>query len=75
MEWKQLVVVLRMIKYDMCVSPYAPTMHAPNWVAEHLGASSRRPRQPFPTLMAGVNPGPVPVHRALPDQDFHVLQL
>ena len=26
---------------------------APNWVAEHLGASSRRPRHPFPALMAG----------------------
>ena len=24
--------------YDVCVSPYAPTMHAPNWVAERLGA-------------------------------------
>ena len=35
-------------------------------VAERLGASSRRPRHPFPALMAGVNPGPVPVHRALP---------
>ena len=27
--------------------------YAPNWVAEHLGASSRRPRHPFPALMAG----------------------
>ena len=34
-------------------------------VAERLGASSRRPRHPLPVLMAGVNPGPVPVHRAL----------
>ena len=42
--------------YDVCVSPYAPTMHAPKWVAEHLGASSRRPCHPFPALMAGVNP-------------------
>ena len=24
-------------------------------VAEHMGASSRRPRHPFPALMAGVN--------------------
>ena len=38
---------------------------APNWVAEHLGASSRRPRHPFPALMAGVNPGRVPVYTAL----------
>ena len=27
--------------------------YAPFWVAEHLGASSRRPRHPFPALMAG----------------------
>ena len=32
---------------------------APNWVAEHLGASSRRP-----AVMAGVNPGRVPVYTA-----------
>ena len=37
---------------------YAPTMHAPKWVAESLGASSRRPRHPFPALMAGVKPRP-----------------
>ena len=30
----------------------ATRTHAPNWVAEHLGASSRRPRHPFPALMA-----------------------
>ena len=40
-------------------------MHAPNWVAEHLGASSQRPRHPFSALMAGVNPGRVPVYTAL----------
>ena len=34
-------------------------------VAERLGASSRRPRHPFPAQMAGVNPGRVPVHTAL----------
>ena len=38
---------------------------APNWVAEHLGASSRRPRHPFPALMAGETPGRVPVYTAL----------
>ena len=27
-------------------------------MAEHLGASSRRPRHPFPALMAGVSPWP-----------------
>ena len=49
----------------MCVSPYAPTTNAPNWVAEHLGASSRRPRHPFSALMAGETPGRVPVYTAL----------
>ena len=33
--------------------------HAPNWVAERLGASSWRPRQ-----WRGSNPDPVPVHGA-----------
>ena len=37
-----------------CVFPYA-IVDAPNWVAEHLGASSWRPRHPFPALMAGVH--------------------
>ena len=37
---------------------------APNWVAEHLGASSRRPRHPFPALMAGETTGRVPVYTA-----------
>ena len=31
-------------------------LRAANWVAEHLGASSRRPRRPFPALMAGFSP-------------------
>ena len=31
----------------------ARAYYAPNWVAEYLGASSRRPRHPFPALMAG----------------------
>ena len=35
------------------VSLQARADYAPNWVAEHLGASSRRPRHPFPALMAG----------------------
>ena len=35
------------------VSVQARADDAPNWVAEHLGASSRRPRHPFPALMAG----------------------
>ena len=51
------------IVYDVCVSPYAPTMHAPNWVAEHLGASSRRPRH-----SALINPGRVPVYTVLKSQ-------
>ena len=47
-------------------SVHATQLHAMNWVAGHLQSDSRRPRHPFPALMAGVNPGPVPVHRALP---------
>ena len=43
----------------------ATRTHAPNWVAEHLGASSRRPRHPFPALMAGVTHGRAPVYTAL----------
>ena len=34
-------------------------------VAGRLGASSRRPRHHFPALMAGVNPGRVPVYTVL----------
>ena len=34
-------------------------------MAEHLGASSRRPHPPFPALMAGETPGRVPVYTAL----------
>ena len=33
-------------------------------VAEHLGASCRRPRHPFPALMAGATHGRVPVYTA-----------
>ena len=44
---------------------------APNWVAEHLGASSRRPRHPFPALMAGETPGRVPVYLALKKPPHH----
>ena len=66
-----LVMVVRTGVYDVCVYPHAPTMHAPNWVAEHLGASSRRPRHPFTALMAGVSPGRVPVHTALKRRNIH----
>ena len=45
-------------------SVLARAYYASNWVAEHLGASSRRPRHPFPALMAGATPGRVPVHTA-----------
>ena len=34
-------------------------------VAERLKASSRRPRHPFPALMAGETPGRAPVYTAL----------
>ena len=56
-----VVDVVRIIKNTPC-------LHASNWVAEHLGASSRCPRHPFPALMAGVNPGRVPVDTALKSQ-------
>ena len=44
-------------------------------VAEHLGASSRRPHHPFPALMAGETPGRVPVYTALKTHPVHELQL
>ena len=46
-------------------------------VAEHPGTSSRRPRHPFPALMAGVSPGRVFVHTALKSHrpNFTELQL
>ena len=51
-------MVVQTMLYDMCVSPYTPmSMHLIR-VAERLGASSRRPRHPFPALMAGVKPWP-----------------
>ena len=52
--------------YDVHVSPHASTKNAPNLGAKSPGRNSRRPRQSFPALMAGVNPGPVPVHKTLP---------
>ena len=59
------------------VSVHIRPRDAPNWVAERLGASSRRPRHPFPALMAGVSPGRVPVHTALKNHqnNFTELQL
>ena len=52
-----VVCVVQMIQSTPCLSRVMPTMHL-IWVAEHLGASSRRPRHPFPALMAGGNPWP-----------------
>ena len=50
-----------MLWYRRCVDDVSLSIahheHAPNWVAEHLGA--------FPALMAGVTPGRVPVYTAL----------
>ena len=63
-----VVVVVRTVCLTY-VSVHIRQRDAPNWVAEHLGASSRRPRHPFPALMAGVNPGRVPVHRTLPSTE------
>ena len=47
-----VVLVVLMIKTRGSLSCQAPEMHLIR-VAEHLGASSRRPRHPFPALMAG----------------------
>ena len=55
----------------MCVFLHTHARDAPNWVAEHLGASSRRPRHPFPALMAGETPGRVPVYTALKKPSHH----
>ena len=38
---------------ERAVSGQGRASDAPNWVAEHLGASSRSPRHPFPAQMAG----------------------
>ena len=47
------VVCVVCVDSEHGVSVQARADYAPNWVAEHLGASSRRPRHPFPTLMVG----------------------
>ena len=47
-----VVCVVRMINVTACLSRRVRVMHLIR-VAEHLGASSRRPRHPFPALMAG----------------------
>ena len=63
--WCGVVVVVQ----AACMTHVSVDMRqrdAPNWVAEHLGASSQRPRHPFPALMAGETPGRVPVYTALP---------
>ena len=74
------VVVVVVVLLTVCltyVSVHIRPRDAPNWVAERLGASSRRPRHPFPALMAGVNPGRVPVYTALKSHqpNFTELQL
>ena len=58
-----VVCVVLMIQTRGSLSCQAPEMQLIR-VAEHLGASSRRPRHPFSALMAGVNPGRVPVYTA-----------
>ena len=59
-----VVCVVRMIHDTASLSWRVRTMHVIR-VAEHLGASSRRPRHPFPALMAGEPPGRVPVYTVL----------
>ena len=51
-EEEVVVEVVRMINVTACLSRRVRVMHLIR-VAEHLGASSRRPRHPFPALMAG----------------------
>ena len=64
--WCGGVVVWWYRRYcSMCVFLHTHARDAPNWVAEHLEASSRRPRHPFSALMAGETPGRVPVYTAL----------
>ena len=71
--WSVVVVVLTVcLTY---VSVHIRPQDAPNWVAEHLGASSRRPRHPFPALMAGETPGRVPVYTALENKPVDESQL
>ena len=59
-----VVCVVQMIKTRGSLSCEAPEMQLIR-VAEHLGASSRRPRHPFPALMAGFSPGRVQGYTAL----------
>ena len=55
------VVVVVVVVRTMCMTKISvderQRMHSIG-VAEHMGASSRRPRHPFSTLMAEVKPGP-----------------
>ena len=60
-----LVVVVVRTRCTTCVSLHTRRRCMHQIGAEHLGASSRHPRHPFPALMAGVNPGRVPVYTAL----------
>ena len=48
-----VVVVVQMINRKRRVCP-GSFLRAANWVAEHLGASSRRPRHPFPAEISMV---------------------
>ena len=70
-EW----VVLR-IKNTPCLSRVVPTC---SYSGGRTPGSqdSRRPRHPFPALMAGVSPGRVPVHTALKSRHAggHVINL
>ena len=63
--WWCVVVVVVQASCMTHVSVDMRQRDASNWVVEHMGASSRRPRHPFPALMAGETPGRVPVYTAL----------
>ena len=60
-----VVVVVVRTRSLICVFVHTYQQLHLIWVAEHLGASSRRPRHSFPALMAGDTPGRVPVYTAL----------
>ena len=68
-----LVLVVQMIKTRGSLSCQAPEMQLIR-VAEHLGASSRRPRHPFPALMAGETHGRVPVYTAQKRPSRHTMK-
>ena len=72
-----VVVVVLTGELRTCLCRYDRTsMHLIGW-QNTRESDSRRPRHPFPALMAGVTPGRVPVHTALKNRHAsgHVINL